>query len=47
MLHAVLEAGIKAVAQLVEAEGYAQIAAEATEDRLAAARRRRPTWADE
>ncbi len=48
MLQAVLEAGIKAVAQLVEAEGYARIAAEASsENRQAVARRRRPTWADE
>jgi len=48
MLQAVLEAGIKAVAQLVEAEGYARIAAEASsENRQAVARRRRPSWADE
>jgi hypothetical protein len=48
MLQAVLEAGIKAVAQLVEAEGYVRIAAEASsENRQAVARRRRPTWADE
>ena len=48
VLHAILEAGIKAVEQLVEAEGYAQIAAEgAAENRQAVARRRRPTWADE
>lgn len=47
MLHAVLEAGIKAVERLVEDAGYAQIAAAATEDRQATARRRRPSWADE
>jgi hypothetical protein len=48
MLQAVLEAGIKAVEQLVEAEGYARIAAEASaENRQAVARRRRPSWADE
>lgn len=48
MLHAVLEAGIKAVQELVESEGYAQIAAEdAAEERQAVARRRRPSWADE
>ena len=48
MLQAVLEAGLKAVAELVEAEGYANIASEASsENRQAVARRRRPTWADE
>jgi len=47
MLQAVLEAGIKAVAQLVEAEGYARIAEASSENRQAVARRRRPTWADE
>src|SRR5881227_809207 len=47
-LQAVLEAGLKAVAQQVEAEGYARIAAEASrENRQTVARRRRPSWADE
>src|SRR5437763_16564413 len=47
-LQAVVEAGIRAVAQQVEAEGYARIAAEASaESRQAVARRRRPSWADE
>lgn len=48
VLHAVMEAGMKAVRERVEAEGYAQIAREAAEyDRRAVARRRRPSWADE
>ncbi|MGW6279404.1 hypothetical protein [Kribbella sp. NPDC055071] len=48
VLQAVVEAGLKAVADLVEADGYARIAAEVTsEDRRAVARRRRPSWADE
>jgi hypothetical protein len=40
VLHAVLRAGIEAVAHAVEVEGYARIAAEASENRQAAARRR-------
>lgn len=48
LLHAVMEAGIKAVQQQVEAQGYAQIAAELdTASQRAVARRRRPSWADE
>jgi hypothetical protein len=48
LLQTVLEAGLKAVADLVEAEGYARIALEVVpENRQAVARRRRPTWAGE
>lgn len=48
LLHAVLEAGLRAVHQQVEEEGYAQIAADAdVSARRASARRRRPSWADE
>ncbi|WP_405060975.1 hypothetical protein OG474_04860 [Kribbella sp. NBC_01505] len=48
LLQTVLEAGLKVVADLVEAEGYARIALEVVpEDRQAEARRRRPSWADE
>jgi hypothetical protein len=48
VLHAVWEAGLKAVLERVEDTGYTQLAAErepATE-RKATARRRRPAWAD-
>lgn len=48
LLHAVMEAGIKAVAQHVEAAGYAELAAGMdAANRRATARRRRPTWAHE
>jgi hypothetical protein len=48
LLHAVLEAGLRAVEQQVEEEGYAQIAADIdVSARQASARRRRPSWADE
>ncbi|MFF1821924.1 hypothetical protein ACFVWG_31755 [Kribbella sp. NPDC058245] len=48
LLQTVLEAGLKAVADLVEADGYARIALEIVpENRQAVARRRRPSWADE
>lgn len=48
LLHAVMEAGIKAVEQQVEADGYARIALGMDSTaRQSAARRRRPTWADE
>ena len=48
LLHAVLEAGLRAVQQQVEEEGYAQIAADIdVSARQASARRRRPSWADE
>ena len=47
-LHAVLEAGIRAVQEQAEEEGYAHMAAESeTSERRAVARRRRPSWADE
>jgi hypothetical protein len=48
LMHALMAVGIKAVQQQVEAHGYAQIAAEMdTTAHQAAARRRRPTWAEE
>jgi hypothetical protein len=48
LLHAVLEAGMRAVQQQVEEEGYAEIAADMNAAaRQASARRRRPSWADE
>jgi len=48
LLHSVMEAGIKAVQQQVEDQGYAQIAAEMDEaSQRTVARRRRPSWADE
>ena len=48
VLHAIVEAGIKAVTEEVEAKGYAQMAADLdAATRRAAARRRRPAWADE
>lgn len=48
LLHAVMEAGINAVARQVEAEGYTQMAEEMeAAGRQAVARRRRPAWADE
>lgn len=50
LLHAVWEAGLRAVAERVEEESYAADAAARTvEDtaRRASARRRRPEWADE
>ncbi|HSF26041.1 MAG TPA: hypothetical protein VLC50_00840 [Actinomycetes bacterium] len=50
LLHAVFQAGLAAVREAAEEAGYAEIAA-ASADRApearAAARRRRPTWADE
>ena len=48
LLHAVFEAGLAAVRQLAEAEGYEQLANEyAAEDanRRRLSRRRRPAWA--
>ncbi len=50
LLHAVFEAGLAAVRQLAESDGYTQLAAahaadDATRRRLS--RRRRPAWADE
>lgn len=48
LLHAVVEAGFRAVSEQVEEAGYAQIASEsevAASKRVA--RRRRPSWADE
>lgn len=48
LLHAVLEAGMRAVRHQVEESGYAQIAAEMNPARRqASARRRRPSWAEE
>ncbi len=48
LLHAVMEAGLRAVREQVEADGYAAIAAErAPEERRRVARRRPPAWADE
>ncbi len=48
VLHAIMEAGMKAVTEQIEEAGYAQIAAEMdTPARKAVARRRRPAWVDE
>jgi hypothetical protein len=48
LLHAVLEAGMRAVQLQVEDDGYAQIAEEMdAAARQTSARRRRPSWADE
>ena len=52
-LHPVFEAGLQAIKEQVEESGYAEMAAqrnaegETIEARRAAARRRRPSWADE
>lgn len=48
VLHAVWEAGVRAVRERVEEEGYAQMAADLdSAARKASARRRRPAWTDE
>lgn len=48
LIHAVYEAGLRALKRRVEATGYAQIAVEYDEGaRREAARRRAPSWADE
>ncbi|MFT4189647.1 MAG: hypothetical protein QM621_13860 [Aeromicrobium sp.] len=48
VLHAVWEAGLKAVLERLEDAGYAEMAAERDQDRhQRVARRRRPEWADE
>lgn len=48
LLHAVYEAGLRAVKRRVEAVGYEQIAVEYDEGaRRQVARRRAPSWADE
>lgn len=48
VLHAVVSAGIKAVEEASEAEGYKEVARQMDGPaRKAVARRRRPTWADE
>ncbi|MGI8522088.1 MAG: hypothetical protein ACR2K3_02090 [Nocardioides sp.] len=48
VLHAVWEAGIKAVRDRIEVEGYAEIAeGRDVQTARAAARRRRPSWADD
>ena len=48
LLHAVFEAGLAAIRQLAEAEGYEQLASEYAADdatRRRLSRRRRPAWA--
>jgi hypothetical protein len=50
LLHAVFEAGLDAIRLAAQESGYAALAAEQStnaEFRRAAARRRRPSWADE
>lgn len=48
VLHAVWAAGMRALIDRVEDEGYVEMAADLDRaSRQAAARRRRPTWADE
>jgi len=48
LLHAVLEAGLRAVRERVERDGYADIAAQQdAAARKTSARRRRPSWAEE
>ena len=48
MLHALVEAGLRAVTQEIEDRGYAEMAADYTAaDRRRVARRRKPAWAEE
>lgn len=48
LLHALVGAGMRAVSESVEEEGYEAMAADySIAQRKAFARRRRPTWADE
>ena len=48
VLHALLEAGLRAVTQEIEARGYAEIASDYTNaERRRVSRRRKPAWADE
>ena len=50
LLHAVFEAGLRAVRESVESAGYEQLAADyeaENAERRQIARRRRPAWADE
>ncbi len=50
LLHAIFEAGLAAVRQLAESDGYGQVAVEYIADEAARrrlSRRRRPAWADE
>ncbi len=48
LLHAVMEAGKRAIREHLESAGYAQIAQQREDyNRPAVARRRRPAWADE
>ena len=50
LLHAVFEAGLSAVRQLAESDGYEQLSAEYAADdatRRRLSRRRRAAWADE
>lgn len=48
LLHAIFEAGINAVLRSAEEDGYAEMAAQRSdEDQRSAARRRTPSWAHE
>ncbi|WGY04331.1 hypothetical protein QI633_11295 [Nocardioides sp. QY071] len=48
VLHAVFEAGLRAVSQELESRGYAEIAEDYTlAERRRVSRRRKPAWADE
>lgn len=48
VLHAVMEAGLRAVTEEVEDRGYAEMAADYSDtERRAVARRRKPEWAEE
>ena len=48
VLHALVEAGLRAVTQEIEDRGYAEMAADYTAaDRRRVARRRKPAWAEE
>lgn len=48
VLHAVWQAGLKAVREQLEADGYAELARDRHEESARqVARRRRPAWADE
>lgn len=48
LIHAVFEAGLRAITQEIESRGYAAIAEDYTlAERKRVARRRKPAWADE
>ncbi len=48
LIHAVFEAGLRAVAQEIEVRGYAELAQDyPMAERKKVARRRKPVWADE